>query len=69
MLAKLSGYMKFLGAIAHYYPKEVIDKYPVLLDFLFNAFGDQTILPVALDTLGFIANTIEGKLCLAALGM
>ncbi|KAM3967186.1 26S proteasome non-ATPase regulatory subunit 5 [Aphomia sociella] len=64
------GYMKFFGSIAHQYPKEIFDKYPSLLDLLFDAFdsGDQTLLLVALDTLGFIGITIEGKLCLASLG-
>lgn len=63
--------MKFFGCIAHHYPKEIFDKYPVLLNTLFDAFdsGDPTVLPVALDTLGFIGTTMEGKLCLAALGI
>lgn len=63
--------MKFFGCIAHHYPKEIFSKYPVLLEMLFDAFKteDPTVLPVALDTLGFIGETIEGKLCLAALGM
>ncbi|XP_049870417.1 26S proteasome non-ATPase regulatory subunit 5 [Pectinophora gossypiella] len=64
------GYMKFFGSIAHHYPREIFDKYPVLVDALFDAFesNDAAVLPVALDTLGFIGNTIEGKLCLAAVG-
>lgn len=62
--------MKFFGCIAHLYPREIFEKYPILLESLFQAFesGDQAILPVALDTLGFIGATIEGKLSLAALG-
>lgn len=62
--------MKFFGAIAHYYPNEIFQKYPILVDSLFNALNsdDITILPVALDTLGFIGSTIEGKMCLMALG-
>ncbi|XP_026496816.1 26S proteasome non-ATPase regulatory subunit 5 [Vanessa tameamea] len=66
----IPGYMKFFGAIAHYYPKEIFQKYPVLLESLFDALDseDATILPVALDTLGFIGSTIEGKMCLMALG-
>lgn len=64
------AYMKFFGCLAHNYPKEIFEKHAVVLDLLFEAFDshDLTILPVALDTLGFIGSTIEGKLCLAALG-
>lgn len=63
--------MKFIGAIAHHYPKEILEKYPVVVELMFNTFdsGDPTVLPVTLDTLGFIGTTIEGKLCLAALGI
>lgn len=63
--------MKFFGCIAHYYPREVIGRYPALLDLLFDAIQstDDTILPIALDTLGFIGTSMEGKFCLAALGM
>jgi hypothetical protein len=62
--------MKFFGCIAHHYPREIFEKYPAMIDFLFDTFEhrDQTIFPVALDTLGFIGCTIEGKLCLAAVG-
>lgn len=65
-----TGYMKFIGAIAHYYPKEILEKYPTLVDLIFDTFesNDPTVLPVTLDTLGFIGTSIEGKLCLAALG-
>ncbi|XP_075971766.1 26S proteasome non-ATPase regulatory subunit 5 [Anticarsia gemmatalis] len=64
------GYMKFFGSMAHNYPKEIFEKHTVMVESLFEAFDshDQTVLPVALDTLGFIGSTIEGKLCLAALG-
>ncbi|CAH2071156.1 unnamed protein product, partial [Iphiclides podalirius] len=64
------GYMKFFGSMAHYCPKEILEKYPVSLNLVFNAIDsdDQAILLVALDTLGFIGKTTEGKLCLAAVG-
>ncbi|XP_013138971.1 PREDICTED: 26S proteasome non-ATPase regulatory subunit 5 [Papilio polytes] len=67
----LPGYLKFFGSIAHHYPREIFAKYPVFLNSLFEAIdsSDQSVvLPVALDTLGFIGTTIEGKLCLAAVG-
>ncbi|XP_063533462.1 26S proteasome non-ATPase regulatory subunit 5 [Cydia strobilella] len=64
------GYMKFFGTIAHKYPQEIFKKYPVLMNLMFDTFAsqDQGTLPIALDTLGFIGSTIEGKLSLAALG-
>ncbi|GBP48613.1 26S proteasome non-ATPase regulatory subunit 5 [Eumeta japonica] len=64
------GYMKFFGAIAHMYPREIFKNYPVLLDSLFEILEsrEQSVLPVALDTLGFVGSTVEGKLSLAALG-
>lgn len=62
--------MKFFGCIAHSYPKEIFEKHSVVFDTLFEAIQskDPAVLPVALDTLGFIGTTVEGKLCLAALG-
>lgn len=62
--------MKFFGCIAHHYPREIFEKYPVMMNQMFDAFdsADATTLPVALDTLGFIGTTIEGKLSLVALG-
>ncbi|CAG9559691.1 unnamed protein product [Danaus chrysippus] len=64
------GYMKFFGYIAYHYPKEIFGKYPILLETLFEALDsdDSNLLPVAIDTLGFIGTTIEGKMCLATLG-
>lgn len=52
------------------YPKEIFEKYPPLLGTLFDAFdsNDPTVVPIALDTLGFVGSTIEGKLSLAAIG-
>lgn len=63
--------MKFFGCIAHHYPREIFEKYPVMLNLMFDAFDsiNASSLPVALDTLGFIGTTIEGKLSLVALGM
>ncbi|XP_041970938.1 26S proteasome non-ATPase regulatory subunit 5-like [Aricia agestis] len=64
------GYMRFFGSIAYHYPKDVLEKYPILTDLLFNAIesNEQVILLIALDTLGFIGATHEGKMSLAALG-
>ncbi|CAH0605414.1 unnamed protein product [Chrysodeixis includens] len=66
----IPGYMKFFGSVAHNYPKEIFQKHAILFDIVFDAIesGDQAVMPVALDTLGFVGETVEGKLCLAALG-
>lgn len=62
--------MKFFGIIAHKHPQEIFTKYPVLLNLMFATIDnqDQATLSIALDTLAFVGSTIEGKLCLAALG-
>lgn len=62
--------MKFFGCIAHHYPKNIFEKYPILVESLFDIFenNETALLPVALDTLGFIGTNTEGKLCLAAVG-
>lgn len=62
--------MKFFGTIAHKHPQEIFTKYPVLLNLMFDTIDnqDQATLSIALDTLAFVGSTIEGKLCLAALG-
>lgn len=67
----ITGYMKFFGYIAYNYPKEIFGKYPILLETLFEALdsNDSNLLPVAIDTLGFIGTTNEGKMCLATLGI
>ncbi|KAL0832876.1 hypothetical protein ABMA28_001026 [Loxostege sticticalis] len=62
------GYMKFVEPIAHRYPKEMLDKYPAWVDFIFEGFEDgKTRLPGTLDTLGLIGTTIEGKHYLASI--
>lgn len=63
--------MKFFGVIAHLYPKEILGKYPVVVECIYDVFEsqDQTVLLIAIDTLGYIGITIEGKFSLTALGM
>lgn len=61
--------MKFFGCVAHYYPKEILDEYPVFIDALFHAFENDDSTIFSLDTLGFVGTTIEGKLSLAATGL
>ncbi|PBC30609.1 26S proteasome non-ATPase regulatory subunit 5 [Apis cerana] len=66
----IPGLMKFFGNVACYWPNEIFSKYPIVVSALFEVIesGDQTILGVALDTLGHVSMCIEGKYALQALG-
>ncbi|XP_033184534.1 26S proteasome non-ATPase regulatory subunit 5 [Bombus vancouverensis nearcticus] len=66
----IPGLMKFFGNVARYWPNEIFSKYPIVVSALFEVIesGDQTILGVALDTLGHVSMRAEGKYALQALG-
>ena len=66
----IPGLMKFFGHVARFRPNEIFSKYPVVVSALFEVLesADQTILASALDTLGHIASTVEGKYALQDLG-
>ncbi|XP_054007975.1 26S proteasome non-ATPase regulatory subunit 5 [Hylaeus anthracinus] len=66
----IPGLMKFFGNVARHWPNEIFSKYPVVVSALFEVIesGDQAILGVALDTLGYVSASVEGKYALQALG-
>lgn len=66
----IPGLMKFFGNVARHWPNELFSKYPVIISALFEVIdsGDQTIIGPALDTLGFVSASVEGKYALQALG-
>jgi 26S proteasome non-ATPase regulatory subunit 5 len=66
----IPGLMKFFGNVARYWPNELFSKYPVIISALFEVIdsGDQTIIGPALDTLGYVSVSVEGKYALQALG-
>lgn len=69
----IPGLMKFFGDIAHHWPNELFSKYPVVISALFEVFdrtvmGNEDILKSALDTLGLVSASVEGKYALQALG-
>lgn len=66
----IPGLMKFFGNVARHWPNEIFSKYPVVVSALFEVIenGDETILGVALDTLGHVSASTEGKYALQALG-
>ncbi|XP_072743888.1 26S proteasome non-ATPase regulatory subunit 5 [Anoplolepis gracilipes] len=66
----IPGLMKFFGNVARHWPNELFSKYPAIISALFEVIdsGDQNILGPALDTLGFVSASVEGKYALQALG-
>lgn len=66
----IPGLMKFFGNVARHWPNEIFSKYPVVVSALFEVIEgeDQAILAVALDTLGYVSMSAEGKYALQALG-
>ncbi|KAK9954998.1 hypothetical protein ABG768_014906 [Culter alburnus] len=60
----LPGLVKFFGSLAIVdSPQQVCEKYPVFLEVVFSMAMnlDPTLTPVALDTLGVLGGTVEGK--------
>lgn len=66
----IPGLMKFFGNVARHWPSELFLRYPVIISALFEVIdsGDQNIVGTALDTLGFVSASVEGKYALQALG-
>ncbi|XP_076285992.1 26S proteasome non-ATPase regulatory subunit 5 [Lasioglossum baleicum] len=66
----IPGLMKFFGNVARHWPNEIFSKYPVVVSSLFEVIetGDQALLGVALDTLGHVSVSADGKYALQALG-
>jgi len=66
----IPGLMKFFGNVARHWPNELFSRYPVIITALFEVIdsGDENILGPALDTLGFVCASVEGKYALQALG-
>ncbi|XP_058834476.1 26S proteasome non-ATPase regulatory subunit 5 [Topomyia yanbarensis] len=59
----IPGLMKFYGSIAAMHPSKIYEGYPKIASLLFDSIvsDDLSVLPVAYDTLGCLANTNEGK--------
>jgi 26S proteasome non-ATPase regulatory subunit 5 len=66
----IPGLMKFFGNVAQLCPDEIFSRYPVVISALFEVIesDDQTILAIALDTLGHVSSTVKGKYALQKLG-
>lgn len=67
----IPGLMKFFGCVAKNHPYEIFSKYPLVISALFEIIEeteDMILLEHALDTLGFVASTVDGKYALDNLG-
>lgn len=67
----VAGLIKFFGNMAQSWPKEVFAEYPRVVMALFETFDnpDLVLLGVAMETVGYIGTTVEGKYMLESLGM
>ncbi|ESP04905.1 hypothetical protein LOTGIDRAFT_211712 [Lottia gigantea] len=66
----LPGLVKFFGGMCRVHPKEVCMKFPAFINIVFNNLDSSDISQknVAIDTIGFLGSTVEGKLTLEKLG-
>lgn len=64
------GLIKFFGNIAYVRPKDICGKYKLFLAALDTCLQstDQTLKGIAVDVLGLISSTGDGKLALANQG-
>lgn len=63
----IPGLMKFYGRIAGTYPEKIFENSPQIIHALFDCLVislDYTILPTALDTLGILGRSRQGKIYL-----
>jgi 26S proteasome non-ATPase regulatory subunit 5 len=66
----ISGLFKFFGNVAQSWPKEVFAEYPNMVTTLFETFDspDLVLLGVAMETVGYIGTSVEGKYVLERQG-
>lgn len=67
----LPGLMKFFGGLARFHPKEVLNHFHTFMGVVFTSIserGDPSIKGLAIDTIGFIGSTPEGKSALSKQG-
>lgn len=65
-----SGVMKFFGGLARFHPKEVLNSFQTFVGIMFSAISesDSGIKGLAIETVGFIGSTVEGKAALSKQG-
>lgn len=60
----LSGFVKFFGNLAVVdSPQQICERYPIFMEKVFEMAEshDPTMIGVAVDTLGILGSTVEGK--------
>ncbi|XP_074655352.1 26S proteasome non-ATPase regulatory subunit 5-like [Tubulanus polymorphus] len=59
----LPGLIKFFGNMARLHPKEMFDQYDLFLKTVFSVLdsSDVSLSIVAIETVGFVGRTVEGK--------
>lgn len=64
------GLIKFFGNVSQLRPRETFQDYPKVVETIFKSTNesDPTLACVALETIGYIATTIPGKLTLQKQG-
>jgi 26S proteasome non-ATPase regulatory subunit 5 len=67
----VTGLIKFFGNVAQSWPKEVFAEYPNMVTTLFETFDspDLVLLGVAMETVGYIGTSVEGKYMLESQGV
>ena len=56
--------MKFFGGLARFHPKEVLNHFHTFMGMVFASIagqGEPSVKGLAIDTIGFIGGTPEGK--------
>ncbi|KAL1131821.1 hypothetical protein AAG570_011433 [Ranatra chinensis] len=63
------GLLKFFGSVGHEFPDELLNNYPEVIEALLEAVDseDCVITITALETVGFVATSVEGKALLSKL--
>ena len=66
----VTGLIKFFGNVAYIHPKEICDRFHGFAIMIFKLVegADPSLCPVAMETIGFIGSTPEGKLALQKQG-
>jgi hypothetical protein len=67
----LQGLTKFFGGVAKFHPKEVCSSNKTFVNSVFEGLtsSDQTHRSVSVQTVGFIGESVEGKMALDKLGL
>lgn len=62
----LTGFIKFFGNVAQTRPQEIFTEYQTVINLVFELYAatDPILSNLALETIGFVASTPDGKLAL-----